>query len=227
MRVEPAIASRYVEQAVVEQLSEDMRGEGYAVEREAALDGLKADLVARRGRETIVFQLKTPGSNEPGEPAAAWARRTAELRAHACRLGASFRLILVRPPRETRVEIAGLETALEVALRREPPKGLHAIAASAAIGRVSDISIESLVLRGDLAQVDGEAVVDVTVLGDEGSVLSTESLPLTFEAVLDRSDRVTELRRAEVDTSSWSWDEDTPGSPADGDGAGSRVTGTS
>lgn len=202
MRIEPAIATRYIEQAAAEQLSEEMRSQGYEVQREVSLGDLRADLIARRDGQVIVYEIKVPAA-DAGEAAADWARQTARLRAYARELGASFRLILVRPPRETHVEVSGLEDQLACALREDPPDDLQAIAASIEIGQVSDLAITSLVVRAEAVEVEGEAIVDVSLLSGEGDEVSRESFPLTFAVVLDRSGHVAELHRADVDTSSW------------------------
>src|SRR5208282_1527698 len=93
VKIDPAIVARHWEAAAVEQLSARLRQEGYAVEREASVDGVRPDLVARRPDGTVVlYEVKVPGQRD-----AAWVSQVAALRDLARAMGGRFHLVLVRP----------------------------------------------------------------------------------------------------------------------------------
>jgi Holliday junction resolvase len=212
MRLESAQSTRFLELAAVRKVTADMRARGYTVQREARLGRLKADLVARRDGETIVFEFRVPGQGK-----VEWARRAVQLRDRARAMGAKFRLILVRPPRARHVEVEGIESALEEALRDRMPPALELLSARTRVDDVSDVEIESLVMRGDSTEVSGEGAVTVTLRSGRDDEIDTVALPFAFKALLDRNNKVSELLRVGVDTSMWYGEDDADNDEAAGD----------
>lgn len=197
MRIDPEIAERHWEAAAVEQVAERLRSEGYSVKRDGRFSGLRADLVARRGDETIVYEFKSP--SEGGED---WARQVTRLREKAVERGARFHLVFVRPPRGHHAEVEGLDLALLSALRTQCPEELNRLPASTTIDDVSDVEIASIEVRRDEVITGGQATVTVALNTDD-QARDVEYFPFTFEVVLDREGGVKDIIDLQVDTSAW------------------------
>jgi hypothetical protein len=197
MRVDPSIAAKHLEAAAREQVANRLHAEGYQIEREASFAGLPADLVARRGNEFLVYEFKAP--HPAGGPD--WAQQTAALRTRVAEGGGRFRLVLVRPPRETAVDIHGLEQALAEACARDPE--LSAMSVEALVREVSNLQIESVRTEPDVTRVSGEATVIVELFNADDEGHAEEILPVVFDVTLDHQGRLTTLHHLKLDLSSW------------------------
>ena len=198
MKIEPQILRRHWEAAAVEQVAERLKQEGYSVEREARFADSRADLVARKGDETLVYEFKVPGRKE-----ADWARAAARLREQAIAQGARFRLVLVRPPRETRVEVHGIEAALEEALRAQLPQEFEALSDRTTVDQVTDVMIDVIEVRPNRIVVRGTATARLS-LRDEGTNRSSgDDFPFDFKIALDPDGRLRDVLELRADTSSW------------------------
>lgn len=199
MKVDPAIVGRFMEQAAIEQLSGELEAQGYKVERDVALGSARADLVARGDDGSLtVFEVKVPA---PGN-ASSWAKQASVLREQARALGGRFQLVLVRRPRETRVEIDGLESAIQQELNENTPPALKALSASTSVEGVSSLDITSLSMRDETTEVEGDAVVSAILHSSTGEAVMQDSFPIHFKAALDRANRVISFDY-DVDTSNW------------------------
>ena len=198
MKIDPAIAARHWEAAAVEQLSARLQQEGYAVERDASVGGMRPDLLARRPDGTVVlYEVKVPGQGD-----AAWVRHVAALRDQARAMGGRFHLVLVRPPKNTNVQVDGLEKALEEALLRGPPQALGSLAAEVVVRSVGDLDITSVAIHEDGVEIEGDATVEVELFDADDEAIAQENLPLFFRARLDRANKIQEMIELRVDTSS-------------------------
>ena len=104
-------AARYLEDAKIEDLSRQLRRQGYDVEIPSPGSDTSFDLVATKSDRTIVFEVKA----SPTDPANV--EDIARRRATAFAQGFDeFRLVVVNPPHETRVDIPGLEDQLRAFL---------------------------------------------------------------------------------------------------------------
>jgi Predicted pPIWI-associating nuclease len=197
MRIEPRIAERHWEAAAVEQMAERLRAEGYKVQRDVQFEGLRADLVARKGRETVVYEFKSPSTG--GEE---WSRAVSLLRDRAVEHGARFHIVFVRPPRESQIQIEGIERVLEEALREHFPAELDELSDNTRLEDISRVEINAIEVRQNETVVEGEATVSVSLNNDE-ETWATEYFPFTFDIVLDRDGKLKEVSALEVDTTSW------------------------
>jgi Holliday junction resolvase len=213
VKIDPAIAARHWEEAAVEQLTARLRQQGYSIEREATVGGLRPDLIAKRPDGKIVlYEVKVPGGGDP-----AWVRQVAALREQARAMGGRFQLVLVRPPRDTNVQVDGLEKALERALLQQPPYQLGPLAKEAVVRSVGDLDISSVTIHEDGVEIDGDATVEVELFDADGNAFSQESLPLSFHAKLDRANRRHEFTKLRVDASSLTGEPTVASVPQPGD----------
>jgi Holliday junction resolvase len=179
-------------------LSARLQQEGYAVEREPSVGGVRPDLLARRpDGKVVLYEVKVPGQGD-----AAWVRQVAALRDQARAMGGRFHLVLVRPPRDTNVQVDGLEQALEEALILGPPHELGSLAAEVVVRSVGDLDIRSVAIHEDGVEIEGDATVGVELFDADDESIAQENLPLVFRARLDRANKIQEMIELRVDTSS-------------------------
>lgn len=198
MKIRPAILGKYLHDAAVEQLSSDLRSEGYDVQHKARIGGsqasIHADLIARRGDETIVYEVKVLGDRSHANlagPAQA---------AHD--IGAQFRMVVVRPQRQIGIEVEGVSELVLKALREVEPNPLSQVSDALGNGwhvvRVTDVELDAVAWRGDDVQVSGAAVAGLDN-PDQGDLLL--ALPLTFTLWLNAALQFTRPPSITADTS--------------------------
>lgn len=213
MKIDPAILGRHLHQAAIEQIAETLAREGYDVEYEPSLERaaqVRPDLVARRGDETIVYEVQVIGDNS---------RRDVENVARAARaLKAQFRLVVVRPQRETAITVEGADDlVLHAAQSEEAVKDLrHRLAgirhrlvrdplAGIQVEAVTDVTLDSVSVSGDETELSGGAVALVS--RPEGSFLGGsssfdgEDIPFAFTIWFDGVGRMTQPARIIWDVS--------------------------
>ncbi|HYD66334.1 hypothetical protein [Azospirillum sp.] len=198
MKIDEQILQRHIEAAAADQLARDLTGKGYAVAQHADFGGLQADLVARKGDEVLVYEFKAPASAKAG-----WARQMSQLKEQAVRQGARFRLVFVRPPRESRVEIDDIESILEEAIKNDFPDALDQLSAETHVDDVSDVEIESVEIRSGEVAVKGTAMVSLHLNDDDGENLGSDRLPFRFDVVLGPDGKLARTNSIDVETSDW------------------------
>jgi hypothetical protein len=86
-------AADYLEAAKVEDLIEDLRRSGYRIKQHAMVGNQEFDLLAQRGDERLVFEIKARSRLKES------IEEVAHLRAAALEAGVDgFRLLIVSPP---------------------------------------------------------------------------------------------------------------------------------
>ncbi len=199
MKIDARIATRQWEQAAVEQLAANLERDGYKVEREANLQGVHVDLLASRGEEMIICEVKVP---DPAG-ASAWVTSVAKMQAIAKDIGARFRLVVVRVPHETSIYIEGLESAIERYLIEHTPEKILELAHDATVLDVDGVHLTSLTYVNGFDLVGtGDVLVSLPTRGID------VDLPFAFagEFALAPEDparplRVTALKTFEIDAS--------------------------
>jgi len=198
MKIDEQILQRHIEAAAADQLARDLTGKGYAVAQHADFGGLQADLVARKGDEVVVYEFKAPASAKAG-----WARQMSQLKEQAARQGARFRLVFVRPPRESRVEIDGIEAMLQEAIANNLPAELDELSAETYVDEVSDVEVEAIEVRNSEIAVQGTATVSVQLNDDDGEEWTKEHFPFRFDVALGPDGKLARTNSIDVDTSDW------------------------
>jgi Holliday junction resolvase len=200
MRIEPAILGKHLEAAAVEQLSEELRRDGYEIEREppSGRGHFRPDLVARRSAETVVVEFKVIGGPKVMlREAARYARER----------GARFRLVLVRPERETRIEVDGLERILLHALSAPTHPDLDMLSERTMVDAVEGVEVDAIHVEQASVRVEGSATVSVRLTAEHGErEIASLALPFTFALSLGKGQAVLDHPDVEVDTSEWTGD---------------------
>lgn len=196
-------SAEYLEAAKIEDLTGRLRGEGYEVERDvSAGSGARYDLVASKGGRRTVYEVKARSALTGA------AKQIAALRARAHADGFDdFRLVVVSPPRETNIEIPGLEEQLLDYITDHMPSELDQLSTRTQPQYVVDLELSSVEIDRDTVRVVGSATLD-TLLEyaggeDRGGAEASMAFPFDFEVLLDRDLDVEEVDKLKVDTSAF------------------------
>src|SRR4051794_8033509 len=148
MKFDPAILTRHLEAAAIEQVGEELQRQGYSVETgdHAEPGRTHPDLVAKRGEELVVYEIKVGGSPSRGMAQAA---------RYARDRGAKFELIVVRPPKAVHAEVDGIERILEDALGDPLAPELAALSDRTRVNHVADVEINRVEVSGSDISVEG------------------------------------------------------------------------
>lgn len=199
MQIHPSILARHLHDAAIEQLASDYESKGYTVETEALLDDVRADLVARRGSDTIIFEVK-PSQNL--DKTGASVRRVSQA---ADRLGAQFRLVLVGVPEPVDIEIERVRDALQELAEDRVGDELAGEASHFHSLYVEDVEYEAVRIQDDEVEVRGRAVLSLVLqYGSDGDVRRgdglerNDSYPLRFHLVLNAETTPMEVRVFEI-----------------------------
>ena len=207
--ISSGILGKHLHKTATEQLKADLRSKGYDVQRQApigsAVPPFRADVLARRGNDAIVYEVKVLGDRLRGN-----LTRASEA---AREIGAKFHAILVNPQRRVGIEIEGAPGLVLRAFSEAGPAPL-AEALSLLEGewhpvRVTDVQLDDIAWRADAVQVSGSAVLtlDQPALGASqddpwhDSLEQGAHLPVHSTLWLDQDRRFTRSPRLDVDIS--------------------------
>lgn len=198
MQIAPDILGRHLHDAAVEQVAQNYRNEGYAVEREAQL-GLgqaRADLLARRGAESVVIEVKVVGDGQ-----VSGLGRISEA---ARSMGAGFRLVLVNPQRVVGIKLHDARAVVLDGLRA----GSGASAPPGEVVRVEGVELDAISLQPDETELSGSAVAFVRrVVAVPGANAPDIALPVRFTIAFNKDHRITRPPAATYDLEDWDdWD---------------------
>jgi hypothetical protein len=190
---------QYLEAAKKIALAAELRNEGYEVGEDERVGDHSFDLVARRGQEIIVIEVKA------SETLKADSKRVAELRAAALGSGASeFRLVVVNPPREVTVEIEDLEKALYEYLSDRRPPELEILSQNTRVEDVSQVEVSDVSITRQVIRIEGAAIIEVSLEyePEPGEQPAYADFPFTFDFTLDHNLKIMD-GEASVDTASF------------------------
>jgi Holliday junction resolvase len=201
MEIRQEILEKHLAEAAIEQLADDYARQGFEVERGVQIGGDIADLVARRGGEILVFEVKT-GRWTPEK------RETARrLRDHAVQeQGARFVLVLAPPPRDKSLEIEGIEEVLQNLIEKHDQSELSDVSSHTRVAGVTDVDLTSIVAGAEWIEVTGSGSVELELQFGSDSDLerdqgftSHEAIPFAFHVLLDGDLKPKQVLSLELD----------------------------
>lgn len=201
MVIRQEILDKHMEAAAIEQLADDYSRQGYEIEREADLDGLRADLVARKGDQVLVFEIKA-GSWTDDKRKAAQRLRDAAVQ----RYGARFVLVLTPQPREKSIEIDGIEEILQEVVSERFENELSQLALHTRVVEIVDVDLTAMSAGPEGLEIEGSATVGIELqYGSDtdqergtGSAVH-ETAPLQFHLLLGNDLRPEKVIEARLD----------------------------
>lgn len=202
MTVRPQIAQRFWEQAMLAELAERYREQGFDVQREVSLHGTRADLVARSGDRIEVVEVKGGVADRTKLEA------VKRLRNYVATLeNASFKLVWATPPSEPDINIEGLEDLLNnVWSERLGDTEVVELATTVVFDSVVDVELESLLVNREGIEISGSGLAEFELQygsGDDDGFDTSDSYPFSFHLTLTHSLEVDAVHSFSIDVSSF------------------------
>ena len=151
-------AAHYLEEAKIDELARQFSEQGYDVETEVRRGDVSFDLLATKNGRVIAIEVKV----SPADPTsiADIARR----RARAFEQGIDeFRLVVVNPPHETRVDVAGLTDQLLEFLGEDRTTELDDLPGATRVEDVNETAIDAVEITTDGIHLAGSGTVTVEI----------------------------------------------------------------
>jgi hypothetical protein len=198
MELKQRFFEEYALKAAVDQMAEEYRAKGYEVEKEADLGTAKADLVARQGDELLIFGFK---GQEP-EPSKGVALR--QLRHYVVdHPNAKLKLVLVKPPHPTTVQIDGLQRVLYgLCSDSNQTAPLNHIASSWQLEQINDVVLENVQVMATGIEVKGTATALYLLFPKDDELAEMGyPFPVSFHLSLDQNLEIVSVQNFSIDVS--------------------------
>lgn len=205
MNIRPQVQQRYLHDMAIDQLVADYQEKGYQVDREKQIGDYKADLVATKGDEVIVFEVKTGAMNPQMQG------RLAQIGDYVRnRKNHKFLVVVATPPKRKKIQVPELDQLLFDHLVDHFPTSLDELSGRTRITEVSGATVDELTVQEDgRLLIKGSAEIEVELnygSGDDG-VTNEDYFPFTFELILKYTNErvlvVDEEKLIEVNTTSF------------------------
>lgn len=201
MELQRDILLKYAERAAIDQLTQEYVAQGYKVLTPSRAKGIEADLIVRKGKEIIVFEVKARPWTESRRNAAV------HLRDRAVRdLKAKYKIVLVTLPEEAEILLDGIEAVFSELLSEQFIDEFSRLATHFWIDEVTDTKYSLLHLRETELEITGSSTVTVGLqYGSDGDyrrgdgVRFHESFGFSFHITLDRGMRLRQVITLELD----------------------------
>ncbi len=180
MEIRPEILDKHLADAAIEQLAEDYSKRGFEVTRGVLMGDVQADLVARKGDDLRVFEIKS-GSWSAEKRKAVQQLRNQAVQEH----GGQFILVLVPLPRQKIVEVEGIkEILMEVVAQR-----CRSELSGSSVAEIQDVDLRSLIAGAEGIEVAGSAYAEIEVPSGPESELEEVPFEFTIELSPDLQPR--------------------------------------
>jgi len=209
MEIKKKYLGKYLHDIAIEQIAEDYFQKGYTVSKEENLGEFRADLIARKGDEQIVVEVKT-GKMTPVQK-----EKIAGIADYVRNLGGyKFLIVIATPPKEKKLEIDDFEILITNYIHSDLPSELDELSTHTRPDEVFDIDIDKINISGENIFVKGDGIVSVELqFGSDGDqnkgdgFKNFDKFTFEFEMTLaynsKRKLEIIEVDKFEVDTSSY------------------------
>jgi Holliday junction resolvase len=209
MEIKKKYLSKYLHDIAIEQIVEDYIQKGYTVNKEEKLGKYRADVIARKGNEQIVIEVKagkmTPDKKKKLSGIADYIRDLG---------GYKFLVVIATPPKEKKLEIDNIEQLISNYILNDLPSELDELSSHTRPDDVTDVDIDEITISENTIFIKGDGVVSVELQfgsdgdNDKGDGLKTyDNFPFEFEMTLEYNDNkeleIIDVDKFEIDTSSY------------------------
>lgn len=201
MDIQRDIFLKHATEATIEQIASEYQQKGYQVINEPDVDGVRADLMAVKEQDVIVFEVKA------GEWSEKKRQEVKQMRNWAVHnLGAKFKVVLVNLPKTSDINIEGLENLFMELLPEHYADTFAHLATHVDIDEVADIEITDLSAKSNEIEIKGTASVTLGLqygsnrdVENDIGLRVAESMPLYFHLLLDNNLGRKEVYELELD----------------------------
>ena len=210
MEIKKRFLQKYLHDIAIEQLAEEYQEKGYLISKEEQLgEKYRADLIARKGNETIVVEVKS-GRMSPERK-----QKITDLANYIREQGNyKFLVVIATPPKEKKLEIVDIESLLTENMIEDFPSELDELSTHTRLKEITDVDIDEISIDGSSIFVSGDGVVSVELqFGSDGDqntedgIKNHDSFPFDFEITLEYNTehklKIVDVDKLKIDTSSY------------------------
>lgn len=207
MEIKKKYLQKYLHEIAIEQIAEEYSTKGYSISKEENVGKYRADIVARKNKETIVIEVKsgkmTPAKKEIITGIGNYVRSHENYQ---------FLVVIATPPIEKKLEVANIEEILTNLMLDNLPDELDELSSHTRIDGVTDVEIDTIAVEGSLIDVAGNGNVSVELQygsdSDQGKgdgVKVNENFLFDFKINLEYDDKsrlqIHDVGKLQVNTS--------------------------
>lgn len=209
MEIKREYLQKYLHNIAIDQLMADYQSKGYQVSVQEKIGNYHPDLVARKGDEVVVVEIKagklTPDKRKQLSNIGDFVRTHQNYK---------FLVVLAIPPKPKKIDIPNLDQLLHSYLINNFPDDLNKLFADTQITSVTDVILDevTLTVTGNIA-VKGNAVIEVELryaddlleVSTDDSTVHVKVFPCSFDLLLtytpDKQLIVSSAKELTIDTS--------------------------
>ncbi len=181
---------------------------GYNVNKEASIGNFQADILARKGNENIVIEVKSWKMTLDRK------KQIAGLANYIHSLGGyKFLVVVATSPKEKKLKIDNIEQLITDYLHKSKSEAIGGLAIDCRPDSVIDVDLDEMRLSGNLIEVKGSGVVSVEQQipsdGNNGigeKMKTQDNFSFEFEMKLRKNDanamEIVEVNKLNIDMSS-------------------------
>lgn len=210
MEIKKHIIQKHIHDIAIDQLAEEYLEKGYKIFKEEKIGKYRADLIAKKGHEIIVFEVKAGKITPEGRETV---RGISEYIKNMGGNDYKFKLVVATPPREKKILIAEIDEILNRYLEGNPPEKLASLSTDTRVEEVGDVEVDELTIEDDASvHIKGNGIVVVTLQfasnsRDEIESFSHDYIPFDFDLICHFGENhkliLDKVKSLDVDTSSF------------------------
>jgi Holliday junction resolvase len=213
MEIKRKYLQKYLHSIATEQLVAEYREKEYVVSTDEKIGKYEADIVARKGQETIVIEIKVGRLTQQKKESIAGIADYVKAQGNY-----KFLIVVATAPKEKKIEVSDIEQILSDYFFNEMPEELDELSTHTRLEDVADVEIDEILIDGKEIFVKGSGVFNIEIQfgsdSDQNNDLgykSNDTIPFEFDIVVEFNDNgeleVIEVNDLIVDTSSYHGEE--------------------
>lgn len=207
MEIRKKYLEKYLYDIAIEQIADDYKSKGYLVTKENKIGEFQADLIAKKGNDQIVIEVKA-GKMTPNKK-----KRIVEFADYLRNNGGyRFLVVVATPPKEKKLEIDNIEMLITDQINSNFPSELDELSSHTRLDEICEIDIDEINISDKTIKVKGDGVISVELqFGSDGDqvrddgLISYEKFPFDFSITLSYNSKkeleIIEVDKLEFDTS--------------------------
>lgn len=207
MEIKKQYLQKYLHSIAIEQIADEYTQLGYVVSKEERLESFQADLIARKGGETIVIEVKsgkmTPQKKKAIIEIGNYVRNQGDYK---------FLVVIATPPKEKKLKVIDIEQLLFDYFSTNFPDELDSLSTHTILENITDIDIDEISINRESIFVKGNGVVEIELqYGSDGDQCrgdgykNHDNYPFKFAITLEYDEKyklkIKDVEELEVDTS--------------------------
>jgi REase_AHJR-like len=203
MNIKAHILQKYLHDIAIDQISEEYRKKGYTTTTNELLDNqYRTDLIARKGDETIVFEVRSDNVSPERKQEAL--KLIDYLRKHT---NYKFHAVFASPPKDKNLEITEIKDLMSKHIQENFPKELASLFDHSKFEKILRMDIDKISIEGNNIFVSGDGVIELEFKFDSVAEKGSDNFLFQYEITLgydaSKKLKIVHVDKLEFDKSSY------------------------